>query len=51
MSLLLRRARVLPRTEAEDFFREQGMRSPVGPLLFSVALLNLASAIFSLAAQ
>ncbi len=51
MSLFLRRERISRRTEAEEFFRDQGTRSPVGPLLFSVALLNVASAIFSLAAQ
>ncbi len=51
MSLLLRREWGSQGTEAEDFFREQGTRSPIGALLFSVALLNVASAIFSLAAQ
>ena len=51
MSLLLRREWGSQRTEAEAFFREQGTRSPVGALLFSVALLNVASVIFSLAAQ
>ncbi|HEX2552131.1 MAG TPA: hypothetical protein VHL98_00420 [Microvirga sp.] len=45
------RERSLPRTEAEDFFRDQGARSPVGPFLWSMAILNVASAIVSLATQ
>ncbi|MDQ4136162.1 MAG: hypothetical protein M3158_08275 [Pseudomonadota bacterium] len=51
MSLLSSRERTSPRTEAEEFFRQQGARSPVGPFLLSVALLNVTSVIFALASH
>ena len=51
MSCRLCRGQTSLRTEAEEFFRDQSTRSPLGPLLLSVALLNVTSVIFSLAAH
>ena len=50
MSSLLCRERTLPRSEAQAFFHELGSRSPIGPFLFSVALLNVTTLILTLAA-
>ncbi len=43
--------RTSPRSEAEAFFRDLGARSPVGPVLFSVALLNVTILILTLVGQ
>jgi hypothetical protein len=51
MSRRICRGRTLLRSEAEEFFREQGARSPLGAFLLSVAVLNVTAVIFSLAAQ
>ncbi len=51
MSRRVCRGRTSLRSEAEEFFRDQSTRSPVGPFLLSVALLNVTSVIFSLAAH